>query len=150
LVSPEIVDFDSFDGLKIYGLLHKPRLIPKRQPAIIMPHGGPTGQSTNTWSPLLQHLVSLGYVVFQPNFRGSTGYGRDFQWLNRNDWGGNDLRDVVAAADWLEDTGIASEVGVLGGSYGGFMTLSAVTKYPDRWRAAVSLYGIANLVTMYE
>jgi dipeptidyl aminopeptidase/acylaminoacyl peptidase len=149
LVPPTIVRYQSFDGVAISGLLFQPRGRERIGPAVIMPHGGPTGQATNVWSPLIQHLVSLGYVVFEPNFRGSTGYGREFQWLNRDDWAGGDLRDVVCAAEWLETEGIASGVAIIGGSYGGFMALSAVTQYPDRWRAAVSIYGMANLITMY-
>ncbi|HEV3310545.1 MAG TPA: S9 family peptidase, partial [Chloroflexota bacterium] len=149
LVQPSVVSYESFDGRSISGLLFRP-LSASVGPGIIMPHGGPTGQSTNAWGPLIQYMVSLGYVVFEPNFRGSTGRGREFQWLNRNDWGGGDLRDVVAAADWLESQGIASGMGIMGGSYGGYMTLSGVTQYPDRWLAAVSIFGIANLVTMYR
>jgi len=150
LTSPKVATYTSFDGTKIAGLLHRQEGRPAGGPGIMMPHGGPTGQSTNTWSPLIQRLASLGYVVFEPNFRGSTGYGRNLQWANRDDWGGGDLRDVVSGADWLEREGIASGIGIVGGSYGGFMALSAATQFPDRWRAVVSIYGIANLVTMYE
>lgn len=150
LTAPTVVSYPSFDGTSISGLLHRPANRPDGGPAIVMPHGGPTGESTNVWSPLIQRMTSLGYVIFEPNFRGSTGRGREFQWMNRDDWGGGDLRDVVAAADWLESTEIAQGVGIMGGSYGGFMTLSAVTRYPDRWKAAVSIYGIANLLTMYQ
>jgi dipeptidyl aminopeptidase/acylaminoacyl peptidase len=149
LTTPRVVTYASFDGTSVSGLLYEPTDRNGVGPAILMPHGGPTGQSTNTWSPLVQRLTSLGYVVFEPNFRGSTGYGRDFQWMNRNDWGGGDLKDVVAGANWLEQNGMADAFGIVGGSYGGFMTLSAITQYPERWRAAVSIFGIANLVTMY-
>ncbi len=149
LVAPTVERYESFDGRTISGFLYCPKAgLPA--PAIVMPHGGPTGQSTNGWSSLVQHLVRLGYVVFAPNFRGSTGYGREFQWLNKNDWGGADLRDIVEGANWLEAKGIAAGVGIMGGSYGGFMTLAAVTQYPERWKAAVSIYGIANLETMYR
>lgn len=150
LVSPQVVKFPSFDGLTISGLLYEASVDFAGGRGIVMPHGGPTGQSTNNWSALIQYLVSVGYTIFAPNFRGSTGYGRDFQWMNRNDWGGGDLKDVVAAADWLEAEGIARDIGIMGGSYGGFMTLSAVTRYPERWKAAVSIYGIANLETMHR
>jgi dipeptidyl aminopeptidase/acylaminoacyl peptidase len=98
----------------------------------------------------VQYLVSRGFAVLEPNFRGSTGYGTEFQWLNRNDWGGGDLCDVVAAANWLEAQGISDRVGITGTSYGGYMTMSAITKYPDRWLAAASVCGIVNLVTMYS
>jgi dipeptidyl aminopeptidase/acylaminoacyl peptidase len=150
LVAPEIVEYPARDGLSISAFLYRPRVRSERSAGIVLPHGGPTGQSQNGWSSLIQVLVANGYVVMEPNFRGSTGYGRDFQWMNRNDWGGADLEDVVAGADWLEARGIAEGLGIMGGSYGGFMTLSAITRFPRRWKAAVSLYGISNLVTMYE
>lgn len=150
LRAPTLVTYPSFDGTPISGLLFQPEHPSGIGPAIVFPHGGPTGQSTNVWSPLIQYLVSLGYVVFEPNYRGSSGYGREFQWLNRYDWAGGDLQDVVAAADWLESESIARGVGIMGGSYGGFMALSAATRFPDRWGAVASIFGIANLVTMYR
>jgi dipeptidyl aminopeptidase/acylaminoacyl peptidase len=150
LAKPSLVHYPSFDGLQISALLYRPHDAHGPGPAIVVPHGGPTGQSLNTWNPLAQYLVSRGYSVLEPNFRGSTGYGRDFQWLNHNDWGGGDLRDVVAGRDWLVEQGIADCVGIAGGSYGGFMTLSAITKFPNRWQAAVSIFGVVNLITMYK
>jgi dipeptidyl aminopeptidase/acylaminoacyl peptidase len=150
LVSPELIRYRSADGLQISAFLYRPRGTSGPFPAILMPHGGPTGQTLNAWSPPVQYLVSRGYAVLEPNFRGSTGYGTEFQWLNKNDWGGGDLLDVVAGANWLEENGISDRIGIAGGSYGGFMTLTAIGRYPNRWKAAVSLCGVVNLVTMYN
>jgi dipeptidyl aminopeptidase/acylaminoacyl peptidase len=149
LVRSTLVHYSSFDGWQISAFLHMPPDAEKPVPAIVMPHGGPTGQTLNSWNPLVQYLVGRGYAVFQPNFRGSTGYGREFQWLNRNDWGGGDLRDVVAGADWLEAQGIAERIGIAGGSYGGFMTMSAITKFPQRWTAAVAIFPMVDLNSGY-
>jgi dipeptidyl aminopeptidase/acylaminoacyl peptidase len=150
LTAPRNVEYTSFDGRTIYALLYMPGGRDTCASAIVMPHGGPTGQSTNSWSSLVQYLVSLGFAVLQPNFRGSTGYGREFQWLNRNDWGGGDLQDVVYGGTLMRERFEAKSVGIMGGSYGGYMALSAITQAPEHWDAAVSIYGIVNLVTMYQ
>ena len=141
LVMPELVHYPSFDGREISAFLHTPQDAQPPMPAIVLPHGGPTAQTLNGWNPLSQYLVSRGFAVFEPNFRGSTGYGTEFQWLNRHDLGGGDLKDVVAGADWLRRTGRASSLGVAGASYGGFLALGAVCRYPEHWRAAVSWAG---------
>jgi dipeptidyl aminopeptidase/acylaminoacyl peptidase len=149
LVRPSLVHYPSFDGLQISAFLYRPQDAQGAGPAIVLPHGGPTGQTMNSFDPMVQYLVSRGYTVIAPNFRGSTGYGRDFQWMNKNDWGGGDLNDLVAAADWLREQGIAGPVGITGGSYGGYMTMNAVTKYPDRWDAAVAIFPMVDLETSY-
>ncbi len=149
LVEPDLIHYASFDGRRISAFLYRSPA-ESRGRALVLPHGGPTGQTINAWSPPVQFLVSCGFTVLAPNFRGSTGYGTEFQWLNRNDWAGGDLRDVVAGRDWLVSEGVASDVGILGGSYGGYLTLSAITQFPAKWQAAVSFCGFANLVTAYE
>lgn len=150
LVTPELIHYSSFDGRRISALLHRPKDSDGPVPAVLIPHGGPTGQTNNCWQPASQYLASLGFAVLQPNFRGSTGYGTEFQWLNRFDLGGGDLKDVVAGGEWLVRQGIASDLAIAGTSYGGFLTLSAVARYPDMWRAAVSLMGMSNLVPTDE
>ncbi|MBV9278776.1 MAG: S9 family peptidase [Chloroflexi bacterium] len=149
LVRPSLVHYTSFDGRQNSAFLWQPEDRAEKVPAVVMPHGGPTGQTLNSFNPTVQYLVNRGYAVLAPNFRGSTGYGREFQWLNRNDWGGGDLKDVVAAADWLREHGIADRVGIYGGSYGGYMTMMAITKHPDRWAAAVAIFPMVDLVTSY-
>jgi dipeptidyl aminopeptidase/acylaminoacyl peptidase len=143
-VEPELIHYESRDGTPISAWLFMPKSNREPVPAILFPHGGPTGQDLNGFSPYTQYLVSCGMAVLHPNFRGSTGYGIEFQNLNRMDCGGGDLEDVMAGADWLRQNRQVSSLGIAGGSYGGFLTLSAITKYPDYWAAAVSLVGMSD------
>jgi dipeptidyl aminopeptidase/acylaminoacyl peptidase len=114
--------------------------------------GGPTWQERDYWDPDIAALVSHGYIVIAPNVRGSTGYGADFQRGNFQDLGGSDLQDEVYATRFLEATGYADpkKIGIIGGSYGGFMTLIAIGKTPDIWGAAVEQYGIFNWISMVQ
>ena len=115
-----------------------------------MVHGGPSGQWTDAFSREVAYFANHGYVVIRPNVRGSSGYGKAFEDLNNGDWGGGDLRDLVAAADFLVATGFVahSKIAVLGGSYGGYLTLSALAFTPERWAAGVDLFGISSIVTL--
>jgi len=150
----EIVHYKSFDGKTISALLWVPFNLKRdgSNPALVLPHGGPTGQVVDYWSPRVAALVSRGYVCIAPNVRGSTGYGMDFQRANYQDLGGGDLQDEVYATKFLQDTGYVSskKIGITGGSYGGFMTLMAIGKTPDIWAAAVELFGIINWETMLK
>ena len=121
-------------------------------PALVLPHGGPTGQSQDYWSPRIAAFVSRGYICIAPNVRGSTGYGIEFQKANYKDLGGGDLQDEVYAAKFLEATGYVNpkKIGITGGSYGGFMTLMAIGRSPEVWAAGVELYGIINWMTMLQ
>ncbi len=154
LVQSEIVRWQSADGTTVPGLLYRPRAAKGEAlpPAIVYVHGGPTGQTTNGWNPTIQYYVNRGYVVLAPNVRGSTGYGKAYREANLKDWGGGDLADLVAGATFLADEGLADRkrIGVTGGSYGGYMTLIALTKAPETWAAGVSVVGIGNLRTLYE
>jgi len=153
-VEGEYVWYSSADGLRIPAIVYSPRDVSRgtRYPAVVVVHGGPTGQWFRGWDPYAQFLVNRGYVVMQPNIRGSTGYGVKFRDMNIKDWGGGDLEDVAAAADYLRrlphvDPG---RIGIFGGSYGGYMTYMAVTKKPDLWKAAVARVGITDLHKLYE
>ncbi|OYQ28193.1 S9 family peptidase [Sandarakinorhabdus cyanobacteriorum] len=154
LPKSEIVSFKSFDGTLISAVLTMPANLKRdaSAPAIVLPHGGPTGQSQDGFSRNAALFASHGYMVIQPNFRGSTGYGRAFQEANRKDLGGGDLKDVLAARDFMVATGYVDpkRIGITGGSYGGFMTLMAIGKAPDAFAAAVQLFGIINWRTMWE
>src|SRR5205814_1952025 len=99
-------------------------------PGIVLPHGGPTGQTLDSFSRNVIALVSRGYTVIAPNVRGSTGYGMEFQRANVKDLGGGDLEDEVYAAKFITATGFVDpkKIGITGGSYGGYMTLMAVGK----------------------
>src|SRR5690606_1381989 len=112
-------------------------------------HGGPEAQERPDYRPLYQYLCSRGIAVMAPNIRGSTGYGKRYQRLIHRDWGGGDLRDLDHAVRWLraQDWVDPDRIGVVGGSYGGFATLSCVTRLPEYWAAAVDIVGPSNLVT---
>jgi dipeptidyl aminopeptidase/acylaminoacyl peptidase len=149
-----LVHYKTFDGKIISALMWVPFNLRRdgSNPALVLPHGGPTGQSQDYWSPQVAALVSRGYVCIAPNVRGSTGYGMDFQRANYQDLGGGDLTDEVYAARFLQATGYVNpkKIGITGGSYGGFMTMMAIGKTPDTWAAAVELYGIINWFTMLK
>jgi dipeptidyl aminopeptidase/acylaminoacyl peptidase len=123
-----------------------------KAPAIVIVHGGPTGQFFRGFDPFVQVLVDRGYVVLQPNVRGSTGYGVEFRDMNLNDWGGGDLEDVAAGVDYLASLGTVdpSRVAVFGGSYGGYMTFMAVVKQPELWKAGIAWIGITDLHRLYD
>jgi dipeptidyl aminopeptidase/acylaminoacyl peptidase len=150
----QIVHYRAFDGKIISAFLWVPFNLQRdtSNPAIVMPHGGPTGQTTDTFDRNAAALASRGYVVIAPNPRGSTGYGIEFQKANIKDLGGGDLQDEIYAADFLVQTGYVNpkKIGITGGSYGGFMTLMAIGKTPDRWAAAVESYGIIDWFSMLE
>ena len=150
----QIVHYTTFDGKTISAVMWVPFNLKRDRsnPALVLPHGGPTGQVRDNWSPRIAALVSRGYICIAPNVRGSTGYGMDFQRANFQDLGGGDLQDEVYAAKFLEATGYVNpkKIGIAGGSYGGFMTLMAIGKTPDIWAAAVELYGIIDWMTMLQ
>ena len=150
----QLVHYKSFDGKTISAFFWVPYNLRRdgTNPGIVLPHGGPTGQTVDSFNRTVITLVSRGYVVIAPNVRGSTGYGIDFQKANVKDLGGGDLEDEVFARKFLVDTGYVAEqrVGIMGGSYGGYMTLMAIGKKPDLWAAAVEQYGIINWLTMLE
>ena len=152
--SSQTVHYKSFDGKTISALMWVPFNLKRdhSNPALVLPHGGPTGQVVDYWSPRVAALVSRGYICIAPNVRGSTGYGIDFQRANYQDLGGGDLQDEVYATKFLDATGYvdAKKIGITGGSYGGFMTLMAIGKTPDVWAAAVELFGIIDWMTMLQ
>ena len=153
LPKSRIVTYPSFDGTLVSAVVTMPFNLKRdgSNPAVVMPHGGPTGQTTDGFSRYATALASRGYMVIQPNPRGSTGYGLAFQKANYQDLGGGDLKDELAGKQFLVDTGYVnpSKVGVAGGSYGGFMTLMAIGRAPDAFAAAVDLFGIIDWRTMW-
>jgi dipeptidyl aminopeptidase/acylaminoacyl peptidase len=150
----QLVHYKSFDGKTISAFLWVPYNLKRdgANPGIVLPHGGPTGQTVDSFNRFAAALASRGYVCIAPNVRGSTGYGMDFQKANVKDLGGGDLDDEVYAAKFLAATGFVDEkrIGITGGSYGGYMTLMAIGKKPDLWAAAVEQFGIINWLTMLE
>jgi dipeptidyl aminopeptidase/acylaminoacyl peptidase len=154
LPKSSIVTFKSFDGTLVSAVVTMPFNLKRdgSNPAVVMPHGGPTGQTNDGFNRYATALASRGYVVIQPNPRGSTGYGFAFQKANYQDLGGGDLKDELAAKQFLVDSGYvdAKRVGIAGGSYGGFMTLMAIGRAPDEFAAAVDLFGIIDWRTMWQ
>lgn len=154
LPTSTVVTYKSFDGTLISAIVTLPPNLKRdgTNPAIVIPHGGPTGQAQDGFSQYAAAFASRGYIVIQPNFRGSTGYGKAFQAANFKDLGGGDLKDTVAAKHFLVATGYvdAKRVGIFGGSYGGFMSLMAIGRAPDEFAAAVQWFGIINWRTMYR
>ena len=150
----QLIHYKSFDGKIITALLWIPFNLKRdgSNPALVLPHGGPTGQMVDYWNTDVAALVSRGYICIAPNPRGSTGYGLDFQKANYQDLGGGDLKDEIAGVEFLKATGYVDpkKIGITGGSYGGFMTLMAVGKAPDIWAAAVEEYGIIDWSSMLK
>ena len=146
LVTPEKVAYASFDGLTINAYLYAPKDRTRRYPGIVFTHGGPTSQFFDNYQPYVQYLVQRGYVVLQPNVRGSSGYGKAFEEANDGDWGGADLKDAVAGADFLKSLPYVypDRMGVTGTSYGGIMSMNAVCFAPGVFQAAVPMSGYAN------
>jgi dipeptidyl aminopeptidase/acylaminoacyl peptidase len=154
LPQSRLVEWPTFDGRKIPGFLLTPRgAAAGPRPTVIDVHGGPEGQARPNWNPRSVALVANGFNVLWPNVRGSSGYGKAYQALDDVRLRMDSVRDLDAAAAWLADAGIAprDKIGVIGQSYGGFMTLAAIAFFPERqWAAAVELYGIANFITFFE
>ncbi|HEX6857743.1 MAG TPA: prolyl oligopeptidase family serine peptidase [Streptosporangiaceae bacterium] len=171
LAEPEVIQYPSADGLTVSGLLYRPSgrgqsqdqsqdqgqsqgrspvPAPAPVPVVLDIHGGPEYQALPLFSPLIQALVARGIAVLAPSIRGSSGYGQHYQRLIYRDWGGGDLQDLAAAADYLQgqDWADAGRLGVYGASYGGFATLSCLARLPDRWRAGVSVCGPSDLAAL--
>jgi dipeptidyl aminopeptidase/acylaminoacyl peptidase len=151
---PEDVTFESFDGLEIPAFLMRPRNASADHPvpAIVYPHGGPTDAYADEWDGHAQYFVDKGYAWLAVNFRGSTGYGRDFERANHGVWGVDDTKDCLAAADHLRslDWVDGERLGIFGASYGSYMSLCAVTFDPDhRFRCAVPKYGDCDITTSW-
>jgi dipeptidyl aminopeptidase/acylaminoacyl peptidase len=151
---PEAVHYKSPDGLDISAMLYRPLnyVRGRTYPAVLWIHGGPEGQDGFTWDPWALFLTQEGYVVLEPNYRGSTGYGEKFRNLNVEDSGGGELDDVVAGAKYIVDNGLADRkrLGIGGGSHGGTMVAYAITKQPDLFKVALELYGVVDRATFNE
>jgi dipeptidyl aminopeptidase/acylaminoacyl peptidase len=148
LVAPQKVVYESFDGLPIHAYLYKPAAVQAgdKLPGILWIHGGPSSQWLDTFHPNVQYFVGQGYVVLMPNIRGSTGYGKAFEDLNRGDYGGGDLKDAVAGADYLKtlDYVNPNQMAITGTSYGGNLSMAAVCFAPDVFQAAIPASGYGS------
>ena len=148
LREPELIRYESFDGRRIPAWLYRPDG-DGPAPFAVLIHGGPEAQERPLYRPYVQYLLSRGIGVLATNIRGSTGYGKTYQKLIHHDWGGGDLEDWRHAAEWLKAQPFVDgdRLAVFGGSYGGFATLTCVTRLPEYWRAAVDIVGPSNLLT---
>lgn len=155
LVAPTLVHYPSKDGkftlsawvYMPYGLTRNGKF-----PAIVYVHGGPASQAQPDFLPLLQYLANQGYIIIAPNYRGSSGYGKDFQNANRMDAGGGELQDVVDAAEFIKKSGYVDpkKLVLMGRSYGGYLTMMGVTKFPNLWAAGVPIVPFVNWFTEYK
>jgi len=170
-VTPELIKFKTFDGREIPAWYYKPGGIRanlnnlgsmasrsgmleanSKVPVIVSVHGGPEGQSRPGFNALFQYYLSRGYAVLDPNVRGSTGYGKTYTHLDDVEKREDSVKDLAAAHEWLVKSGGADarRIAVMGGSYGGYMTMAAITLYPDLWAAAVNTVGIVNWETFLK
>lgn len=165
-VEPQLIKFKSFDGREIPAWYYKPivdsiTIVPfnsepktykvdaKNLPVIVSVHGGPEGQERPGFNSLYQYYLSRGYAVLATNVRGSTGYGKTYTHLDDVEKREDSVKDLAAGVEWLKTAGGADtkRIAVMGGSYGGYMTMAAITLYPDLWAAAVNTVGIVNWET---
>jgi dipeptidyl aminopeptidase/acylaminoacyl peptidase len=153
LVAMQPIRYKSSDGLEIPAYLSLPKGVKARNlPLIVFPHGGPWARDTWGFRSYAQFLANRGYAVLQPNFRGSTGYGKKFLNAGNKQWGDLMQDDLTWGVKHLVAAGLADpkRVGIMGGSYGGYATLAGVTFTPDLYAAAVSIVGPSNLLTLLE
>ena len=152
-VEPELIHYKSFDGLGIPAFLYVPRgWNGKPIPFIMDIHGGPEGQARPVFTRHFQYLLLQGYGIFVPNIRGSSGYGRDYIKLDDYKNRKNSIRDIYEGARWLVDHKYArfGDIGIKGGSYGGYATLASLVEYPDVFGAGIDDVGISNFVTFLQ
>jgi dipeptidyl aminopeptidase/acylaminoacyl peptidase len=149
-ILPDEIYYDGMDGVQVPALLFRPKQIPA--PAVVIIHGGPNWHYSAEWDPVMAYLASRGYVVLAPNYRGSTGYGRDWQYAARYDMGGVDTQDVAAGANYLVDEGLAVEnkIAVTGRSHGGYLTMTCLTMYPELWCGGSAVVPFLNWLESHE
>jgi dipeptidyl aminopeptidase/acylaminoacyl peptidase len=152
MVEPYLIHYPSRDGKwTISAFLYVPYNMARngQNAAIVYLHGGPTSQTVNSFNRFVQFAANQGYMVLAPNYRGSTGYGKQFQEANLFDMGGGDLQDVLAGVDWIKQTGHLDpkKIAVMGASYGGYLSMMAVTKSPDVWAAGVPIVPFVDWFT---
>jgi dipeptidyl aminopeptidase/acylaminoacyl peptidase len=152
LVQPTLVTYKAHDGVPLSGWLYRPRGASGPGPVVFNYHGGPEGQSRPAMSDVTQALVTQGISVFLPNVRGSSGFGKRFMALDNGAKRVDGVRDIKATTDHLVAAGIADprRLGIMGGSYGGYMVMAGVTQYPDMFAAGANLFGVVNFDTFFK
>lgn len=150
LVEASVIRYKSFDGLEIPAIYYKPKQasVTNKVPALIWVHGGPGGQSRQNYSSTIQYLVNQGYAILAVNNRGSSGYGKTFYKMDDQNHGEKDLKDCIAGKDWLTKQEVINpnKIGIIGGSYGGYMTMAALTYAPEEFKVGINIYGVTNWI----
>ncbi len=152
LVRPELITYQSHDGLPLSGWLYRPKGVTGPMPLVFNYHGGPEGQARPSMSPDAQALAASGIAVFAPNVRGSSGFGKAFMAMDDGAKRVDGVRDIKASTDALVAQGIAdpTRLGIMGGSYGGYMVMAGVTEYPTMFAAGANLFGIVNFESFFR
>lgn len=150
LVTAKVVRYKSFDGTVIPAIYYLPHQASadNKVPAMVWVHGGPGGQSRQGFNPLIQYMVNHGYAVLAVNNRGSSGYGKTFYQMDDKNHGEKDLQDCVEGKNWLatQQEIDGDKIGIIGGSYGGYMTMAALTYTPEEFDVGVNLFGVTNWI----
>lgn len=152
LIEPELISFRSFDNLQVPAFYYKPKHTSEKLPVVVYIHGGPESQIRAVYNPLLQYFLNLGYAVCTPNIRGSTGYGKTYTHLDDVRKRMDAVKDLVYLVEWLKMNGNidTEKIAIMGGSYGGFMVLTAISHYPNYWSAAIDIAGISSIKTFLK
>ncbi|WP_449540130.1 S9 family peptidase [Ferdinandcohnia sp. Marseille-Q9671] len=152
LVNPDVITYPSFDGLEIEALFFKANEDVSNGHVILWPHGGPQAAERKSFRAMFQFLVNRGYSIFAPNFRGSTGYGLSFSKMVEGDWGHGPRLDNVEGLEWLIKNGYADreKILLLGGSFGGYMSLLLHGKHPEYFKAVIDIFGPSDLFSFIE
>jgi dipeptidyl aminopeptidase/acylaminoacyl peptidase len=151
LARPELVRFRAHDGLELSGWLYRPRASHGPGPAVLSFHGGPEGQAGPVFSATYHSLLARGIAVFTPNVRGSSGFGKRFVNLDNGALRVNSVNDIRSCVEYLVRAGVADpkRVGIMGGSYGGYMTMAGLAEFPDLFAAGADLFGVVNFETFF-
>lgn len=151
LVAPELARFPAHDGLELSGWLYRPRGASGPGPTVLSFHGGPEGQERPLFNATYQALLARGIAVFAPNVRGSSGFGKRFVNLDNGALRVDAVRDIESCARYVIAAGVADprRIGIMGGSYGGYMTMAGLAEYPDRFAAGANLFGVVNFATFF-
>jgi dipeptidyl aminopeptidase/acylaminoacyl peptidase len=151
LVRPELVHFSAEDGLELSGWLYRPKSVKTPGPIVLSFHGGPEGQEQPSFRNTYQALLASGIAVFAPNVRGSSGFGKKFVNLDNGALRVNGVKDIKSCVDYVVSAKIADpkKIGIMGGSYGGYMVMAGLTEYPDLFAAGADLFGVVNFETFF-
>jgi dipeptidyl aminopeptidase/acylaminoacyl peptidase len=152
LVRPEKIAYKATDGVDLSGWLYRPKGSSGPTPIVLSFHGGPEGQERPTFNSTYQALLARGIGVFAPNVRGSAGFGKKFVNLDNGSLRENAVKDIEATAKYVISSGVGDpkRIGIMGGSYGGYMTMAGLTQYPELFAAGVNSYGVVNFLTFFK